>query len=249
MCTKSDGSSSHVLRGRQRTPAPGHAVGPDADAHAGVVGGATGDDSPKPDMVAECVKARLFEYADGSEDVRRMVAERRPDDLVRTLVSSCYDKAAGCGPAEMVLGVLATGILHYGLTKFMIGSQRRITHRSGVELDIVIPDVRTLDADAGRALVICILDAADADLAGSRIREIDAIGAKNIWLVVPKTAGADRGPDDRACDAAAGIDDSLLDGKRMFVISGNGGSFVHILTEIRLFADSGPASRLRIVGI
>lgn len=211
------------------------------------------DDMTDPDKVGECVKTHLFEYAGSSEEVRRIIKERRFDDLVHVMVDACYDKTIKCGPPGLVLGVMATGILHYGLTKSLIKSQRCITHR-GVELDIVIPDVRTLDTYPERALVICILKTTDADLMRSQIREIDTIRAKNIWLVIPRTViDADQEDDATNCaeDVVVGANNESFDKKRKFIISKDGGSFIHILTEIALFTsrNSVNSDRLRIVGI
>jgi len=50
------------------------------------------------------------------------------------------------GEKEEVVGVLATGLLHYLLTNALISSQRKVTYNDN-ELDIVIPDTKTLEKD------------------------------------------------------------------------------------------------------
>ena len=45
---------------------------------------------------------------------------------------------------EEVIGILATGILHYLLTNALLNSQRKVNYQ-GMELDIIIPDIRTLE--------------------------------------------------------------------------------------------------------
>ena len=57
--------------------------------------------------------------------------------------------------------MLATGIMHYLLTVALIPSQRKIKYK-GVDVDIVIPDIRTLEKDSKKALVLYIPSSADS---------------------------------------------------------------------------------------
>ena len=197
---------------------------------------------------AERVKAVLFGYADSSDELPGLVAARRLDDLVRAMVRACYGDALRIAPPGTALPALATAILHYGLTRSLIKSQRRLTHR-GAELDVVIPDARTLDSDPGRALVLCIPRTDDPKVIRGKIREIDGVQPRreNVWLVLTEGAADGCGVSQDGGDQDAS---DPLHGRKKFVISSGGGSFARILLEIEGFAgrDGSGQGQLRILG-
>ncbi len=91
---------------------------------------------------------------------------------------------------EENLGVLATGLLHYMLTNAMVTSQRKV-ELQGVEIDIVIPDLKTLEKDPKKALIICIPKTLDKNIIKKKLTELQKIQPKkqNIWLVLTKDLG------------------------------------------------------------
>ena len=66
------------------------------------------------------------------------------------------------------MGILATGLLHYLLTNALLNSQRKVEYK-GLELDIVIPDVRTLEKDAKMTLLILIPKSSDKKIIDEKI--------------------------------------------------------------------------------
>ena len=78
---------------------------------------------------------------------------------------------------EEAIGVLATGILHYLLTNALLNSQRKIDH-NGIELDIVIPDVKTLEKDAKMTLLILIPKSSDKRIIDEKISQLKYPGEK-----------------------------------------------------------------------
>ena len=101
------------------------------------------------------------------------------------IVDDIFFKAAESLPAETLAKsgraetVLVTGLLHYLLTVCMIPSQRKVPYNSG-EIDVVLPDMRVLEADPKGALVIMI-----ATMEGRRIYDVSTLqpNAENVWIV------------------------------------------------------------------
>jgi len=97
------------------------------------------------------IKEYLFGYIEKSEEIVGLIAEKKFDVIINKIIENCYDKIILMDKKEEAIGVLATGILHYLLTNALLNSQRKIDH-NGIELDIVIPDVKTLEKDAKMTL-------------------------------------------------------------------------------------------------
>ena len=198
------------------------------------------------------IKEIVFEYVNGSATLPPMIAAGDFDGVAQNVMSSCSGRArrvVGAADAE-VLGTLATAILHYGLTRALVKSQRKIEHR-GVNLDIVIPDAGTLDSDPLRALVICIMMTCDERAASEKIESVSKVQQvrDNIWLVIPDAGTPARGPQDPSPEGAAA---PVLGRARRFAISYEGGSFGRIFSEIGKFQSgqsAGGSGRLRILGI
>ncbi len=214
--------------------------GDDHEACDGGDGGIKGDEVLRAagDEAADRAKAVLFDHIQKSDAVPRLVAAGRADAAAQNMVRACHGSVAELFESPgMASGVLATGIMHYVLTRMLVRSQRNIRH-GGVDLDIVIPDAKTLAEDPGRALVICVPKTADAAAIRGALRGALMVQPVpgNVWLVLPEEAEKD-GPY----------------GARSFVVTRDGGSFARIFAEIREFLDctstEGAGSRrLRILG-
>lgn len=187
---------------------------------------------------ADRAKSVLFEHIQKSDAVPRLVAAGRLDAAAQSMVRACHVRVVGLFESPgMASGVLATGIMHYMLTRMLVRSQRGI-RRDGVDLDIVIPDAKMLAEDPGRALVICVPKTTDAAAIRGALqgaRRVQPVPG-NVWLVLPGEAAKD-GPY----------------GARSFAVTRDGGSFTRIFAEIREFLDrtstEGAGSRrLRILG-
>lgn len=78
----------------------------------------------------------------------------------------------------------AESLMHYILTNTLIPSQRKITY-GGVEIDIVIPDIRTLNSSNKDAIIIFFPKTDDIISIQQRLEKILTVQPirENIWLV------------------------------------------------------------------
>jgi len=132
------------------------------------------------------VKEYLFVYIKKSETkLQELLAQSKMDEVIDDILDNCYYKTSLLDDKEESLGVLATGILHYMLTNAMLSSQRKVEHQ-GIEVDIVIPDLKTLEQDAKKTLIICIPKTGDKKIISEKLEKMKAIQPEkqNIWLVL-----------------------------------------------------------------
>lgn len=138
-------------------------------------------------MSADRVKDTLFDLLE-SERYVRMADGGHWGRIAREAVAECIHIA---GSDTGVLETLATGILHYILTKSGTPSHRKAIH-DGVELDIVIPGTRELRKDPGSVLVIQVC--CDCKDAAGRLRRTGMVqpASENIWILTQDCPGPRR---------------------------------------------------------
>jgi hypothetical protein len=88
------------------------------------------------------------------------------------------------GDAHENFGVYAESLLHYLLTNALIPSQRKISIKN-TEVDIVIPDARTLATSPENALVLYFAKTANVDLISESLAKLQDIQPhlENILIV------------------------------------------------------------------
>jgi len=136
------------------------------------------------------IKENLFEYIKKSEKkIQELLSQKKMSVIIEDIISSCYDKVTQKNKDEN-LAVLATGILHYMLTNAMITSQRKIEFQ-GISLDIVIPDLKTLEKDPKKSIIIHIPETSNKILIKEKIELLECIQPEkqNIWLVLNEDLG------------------------------------------------------------
>lgn len=121
------------------------------------------------------------------------IAQGESTDTISTIFSHCVsnlDKVEG--DRETVLGSIAEGLTHYLLTLAMIPSQRRISLES-VDIDIVIPDARTLSTNPDEAVVIYFPKTDELQTIKENMTKLAKIQPKsdNIWIVANKQVSTD----------------------------------------------------------
>ncbi len=140
------------------------------------------------------VKEYLFSHIEKSEKkFQPLFSETKMDEIINDILNNCYYKVALMENKEESLGVLATGILHYMLTNAMLTSQRKVEYQ-GVEIDIVIPDLKTLEKDPKKTLIICIPKTLDKNTIAEKLGQLQNIQPEkqNIWLVLTQDMKFDK---------------------------------------------------------
>jgi hypothetical protein len=124
---------------------------------------------------------------------------------------------------------LATGVLHYLLTNSLLNSQRKLEH-NGVELDIVIPDIKTLEKDQKRSLIICIPKSSDKEIISKKVSQLEKIQTvkENIWIVLSEDIKID---------------------KKSFLLSKEKNTFSKIIFEIAQFSNVNSTNKFKILRI
>jgi hypothetical protein len=175
------------------------------------------------------VKDYLFEYIKNSETIPKLIVEKKFDQIIEEMTKNCYDKILTMGEKDEVVGVFATGSLHYLLTNALITSQRKIEH-NGIELDIVIPDTKTLEKDSKKTLLVCIPKSSDKKIIDEKITQLEKIQPhkENIWIVLSENIPLE---------------------KKTFVLSKENNSFSKIIFEIAQFSNVHGTSKFKILRI
>jgi hypothetical protein len=175
------------------------------------------------------IKDLLFEYIKKSNNIENLIREKKFDVIINEIIENCYDKIILMDKKEEAVGILATGILHYLLTNALLNSQRKVDYQ-GMELDIVIPDTRTLEKDAKMTLLILIPKSSDKKIIDEKISQLRKIQPtkENIWVVLSE--------------------DITLDCKS-FVLSKENSSFSKIIFEIAQFSNVGRSNKFKILRI
>lgn len=175
------------------------------------------------------IKDYLFDYIKNSQTIPQLISQKKFDVIIDEIIRNCYDKIITMDKKDVAIGVLATGILHYLLTNALLNSQRKIEYH-GIELDIVVPDIKTLEKDPKMTLLICIPKSSDKQIIEEKIHQLGKIqpNKENIWMVLSE--------------------DMALDVKR-FVLSKEKSTFSKIIFEIAQFSNVGGANKFKILRV
>ncbi len=175
------------------------------------------------------IKEYLFEYIEKSEYIVKLITEKKFDIIINKIIENCYDKIISMDEKDEAVGVLATGILHYLLTNALLNSQRKVDYQ-GTELDIVIPDIRTLEKDPKMTLLIIIPKSSNKKVIEEKIIQLTKIQPikENIWVVLSENIDMDY---------------------KTFVLSKENNSFTKIIFEIAQFSNVGRSNKFKILRI
>ena len=175
------------------------------------------------------IKEHLFEYIKKSDTIVKLISEKKFDVIINEIVENCYDKIILMDKKNEAVGVLATGILHYLLTNALVNSQRKVEYQ-GLELDIVIPDIKTLEKDTKMTLLILIPKSSDKKIINEKISQLKKIQPvkENIWIILSEEISLDY---------------------KSFILSKENHSFSKIIFEISQFLNVGRANKFKILRI
>ncbi len=134
------------------------------------------------------VKDILYqEIANISEDVIQLeISKNNSSKIISQIISKCTTKIQKISTSfDEDLGIFAEGLMHYLLTVSLIPSQRKIS-KNNVEIDIVIPDILTLNSNPKDSLIILFPKSKNENMIKKRISELERIQPikENIWVVL-----------------------------------------------------------------
>ena len=175
------------------------------------------------------IKDYLFEYIKNSEIIPKLVTEKKFDQIIEDVTKNCYDHILTMGEKDEVIGVLATGLLHYLLTNALITSQRKVEY-NGNELDIVIPGIKALEKDSKKTLLVCIPKSSNIKTINEMVSLLEKIQPEkeNIWLV---------------------LSENIKVGKKSFILNKEDNSFSKIIFEIAKFSNVSGTNKFKILRI
>ena len=171
------------------------------------------DEEPNP------VKDLLYDYLEkiGENSIQKKIFAGESREMVENIISSCYPKISKMsGKKSENVAVLATSLIHFLLTIALIPSQRKI-EKNHIEIDVVIPDLRSLIKSPKDSLVIYIPKTTDKNQIQEQINKLNSLQPhkENIWLVLEDKLDID-------CKAYNIIDNSfslLIDDIKKFLSS------------------------------
>ena len=175
------------------------------------------------------IKDYLFEYIENSSTIPELIIKKKFDEIINEIIQNCYDKIVSMDTKDVAVGILATGILHYLLTNSLLNSQRKLEY-NGVELDIIIPDIKTLEQDPKKSLLIYIPKSSDVEIISKKVVQLEKIQTvkENIWVVLSEDIKID---------------------KKSFVLSKESNTFSKIIFEIAQFSNVNGANKFKILRI
>jgi len=176
------------------------------------------------------IKDYLFDYLSKSDEkIQKLISDKKFSEIIDDVIANCYDKIITLGEKDESIGVLATGLLHYLLTNALINSQRKIEYQ-GIEIDIAIPDIKTLEKDPKKTLLICIPKSSNKKIIEKKISQLEKIQSEkeNIWVI---------------------LSENILIDKKSFVLSKENNSFSKIIFEIVQFSNVGGTNKFKILRV
>ena len=122
-------------------------------------------------------------------------------------------------------GVLITVMMHYFLTTLLLPSQRKIAH-NGIEIDIVVPNLKKLKEESKHALIIDIPTNHTQAHLEKRLKDLQRIQPlkENIWFL---------------------LDEKKNLNCKIFSVKDN--TFYDIINEIRKFSKIHDSNQLKIL--
>ena len=176
------------------------------------------------------VKDYLFDYLSKSnEKIEKLISEKKFSEIIDNVIANCYDKTITLGGKDECIVVLATGLLHYLLTNALINSQRKVEY-NGIEIDIVIPDIKNLEKDQKKTLLICIPKSSNKNIIEEKISQLEKIQPEkeNIWVVLSENVSINQ---------------------KYFLLSKENNSFSKIIFEIAQFSNVHGTNKFKILRI
>ena len=137
------------------------------------------EENPIKDILYSCLEKI------GEENIQSEISQKKPPSIIQKIMDECFPKVMNLeGDKPEKLAGFATSLLHYLLTLCLIPSQRKIEH-DNLDIDVVIPDFRTLKKNPKDSLVIIIPTTDKKEQIEKKIKKLSEIqpDPQNIWVV------------------------------------------------------------------
>jgi len=162
------------------------------------------------------------------EKIQLDISKGQSSKSIDEIMSNCYPKILQIGGnVDENVGIFAESLMHYLLTISLIPSQRKVS-QNNVEIDIVIPDLKTLNSNPKDSIVIYFSKGCNEVMIKHGILKLEKIqtAKENIWSVLRT---------------------DLQMKNRTYHIDNYGGSFTKILDDIIEFLSSRKQSKFKII--
>ena len=141
------------------------------------------DEEPNP------IKDILYETIDeiNENNIKENISKGKSPEIINNIISISQKKISKLeGSHEINTAKLLTSLLHYLLTLVLIPSQRKIVVNE-TDVDIVIPDLKTLKTKPEESILICIPEIHEIK-SEKQIQLMDELQSikENIWYVTEK---------------------------------------------------------------
>ena len=176
------------------------------------------------------VKDILYQELDNITEnkIQIEISKNNSSKIISEIISKCFPKIQQISlNIDEDLGIFAESLMHYFLALAIIPSQRKISQKD-VEIDIVIPDLRTLKSNPKDSLIIVFPKSNNKNLIKKRILDLEIIHRvkENIWIV---------------------SNEDLEFTNRTYLIKDGKNSFNEILDDINEFYSSRKQSKLKFI--
>ena len=141
------------------------------------------DEEPNP------IKDILYETIDEIDEnkIKENISKGKSAEIINNIILISQEKITKLeGSHEINTAKLLTSLLHYLLSLVLIPSQRKIVVNE-IDVDIVIPDLKTLKTKPEESILICIPEIHEIELE-KQIQLMDELQLvkENIWYVTEK---------------------------------------------------------------
>ena len=162
------------------------------------------------------------------EKIQLDISKGRSSKSIVEIMSRCHPKILQSGGnIDENVGIFAESLMHYLLTISLIPSQRKVS-QNNVEIDIIIPDLKTLNSNPKDSIIIYFPKIGNEERIKHGILKLEKIQPvkENIWLVL--------------------LSDLQIKNKT-YHTDNNDGSFTKILDDITEFLSSRKQSKFKII--
>ena len=141
--------------------------------------------------LSEILYSAISDY--GEQRILSDIVQGESPEVIKAIFEQCL---SNIGKYETVKpdtsGSVAEGLLHYMLTVSLIPSQRKTLFQS-VDIDIAVPDTRTLGVSPQDVIVILFPKTDNVNNIKSQIEKIKKVqpNGNNIWIVLEKKLQSD----------------------------------------------------------